>query len=712
MSQSAQPPYPSGQSTTASDQIGDSLTQYSDNDSKNSSATHAPNTTRQPQPNPIQDTTLRTTPLTSIPPSQAAEPLTTRLDQQSISASPSLDSGLEIAKFLIEDGVLTEEQLAYAIRVRSKLSTEKPLLSILNEIGLISLEQQRNTLRKHRISVRIGALLVELGYLREQDLRAALALQRESGGGKKLGDILLENHFIEENKLIEVLADQLGFPQIAVELGDVDRKLLEKANPNWFLQRHFLPIRSENKRVLIAFADPLDQRVRQDAARLFGPDLVPLIASKRAIRETLENYKRHSQNILTPTVKMDETGQVVEIVNTLLSDAIQTQASDIHIEPMKNQVRVRFRCDGVLGIHKIFDKKLAPTLINRIKIMSKADIAERRRHQDGHISFEDPKTGRQLDIRVSIYVTIYGEKIVLRLLRRAQLVPLDDIGMFPRTLSRFYEDALDLPSGIVMITGPTGTGKTTTLYSCVNYLNSIDRCITTVEDPVEYVIEGITQCSLNPKIDVTFENTLPYIMRQDPDVIVLGEIRDRYSADAAIQAALTGHKVLTTFHTEDTIGGLLRLMNMDIETFLISSTVVSVLAQRLLRRVCPHCAEPYRPNTTEMQRLGYKHQDLEGITFRQGRGCSECRHTGYRGRVGIFELLVLNMMVKDAILQKCTSHEIRRISLETSGMVTLLEDGLAKAAKGETTLAEVFRFLPRLDRPRSLTEIKRLVGIT
>ena len=663
---------------------------------------------RQPRLDPAQDATARL----ASPASGSPGPATARSDSRAAPAFPSTDSGLEIAKFLVEDGILTEEQLAYAIRVRSKLSTEKPLLSVLNEIGFVSPEQQRNTLRKHRISVRIGALLVELGHLRNQDLRAALALQQESDSGKKLGDILLENHFIQENKLIEVLADQLGFTQIAPDLGDIDRKLLDKANPNWYLQRHFLPIRTEGGRVLIAFADPLDQRARQDAVRLFGPDLVPLIASKRNIRETLESHKRHNQSLQAPVVQVDEASRTVELVNNLLSDAVQAQASDIHIEPMKNQLRVRFRCDGVLGIYRTLDKRQAPSLINRIKILGKADIAERRHHQDGHIDFADPKTGRQIDIRVSVYVTIYGEKIVLRLLRRAQLVPLDEIGMFPRTLSRFYDEALDLPSGIVMITGPTGTGKTTTLYSCVNYLNSIDRCITTVEDPVEYVIEGIAQCSLNPKIDVTFETTLPYIMRQDPDVIVLGEIRDRYSAEAAIQAALTGHKVLTTFHTEDTIGGLLRLMNMDIETFLISSTVVSVLAQRLLRRVCPNCAEPYLPNSTELQRLNYKRHDLEGTGFKLGRGCAECRHTGYRGRVGVFELLVLNTMVKDAILQKCTSHEIRRISLQTSGMVTLLEDGVARAARGETTIAEVLRFLPRLDKPRSPNEIKRLVGIT
>lgn len=701
----SKPPSP----TELSTQVNDHSTQQHAIGTEDIATVHVGGMAERTQLNALQNqSTTRRDPSTP----GSAELPTIRLDQPSIPTSAVTDSGLEIAKFLIEDGVLTEEQLAYAMRVRSKLTMEKPLLGILNEIGYVSPEQQRNTLRKHRISVRIGALLVELGHLRNQDLRAALALQRESESGKKLGDILLENNFIGENKLIEVLADQLGFPQIALDLGDVDRTLLEKANPNWYLQRNFLPIRTENDHALIAFADPLDQRARQDAARLFGPDLVPLIASKRAIREALESYKRNSQNLLAPVVQTDEASLVVERVNTMLVDALQARASDIHIEPMKDQVRIRFRCDGVLGIYQILDKKIAPTLTNRIKIMGKADIAERRHHQDGHIDFEDPKTGRQIDVRVSIYITVYGEKIVLRLLRRAQLVPLDEIGMFPRTLSRFYDDALDLPSGIIMITGPTGTGKTTTLYSCVNYLNSIDRCITTVEDPVEYVIEGIAQCSLNSKIEVTFETTLPYIMRQDPDVIVLGEIRDRYSAEAAIQAALTGHKVLTTFHTEDTIGGLLRLMNMDIETFLISSTVVSVLAQRLLRRICPYCAEPYQPNSTEMQRLGYKRQDLEGTVFKKGRGCTECRHTGYRGRVGVFELLVLNTMVKDAILQKCTSHEIRRISLETSGMVTLLEDGLAKAAKGETTLAEIFRFLPRLDRPRSLAEIKRLEGIT
>ena len=621
-----------------------------------------------------------------------------------------VDTGTEITRFLIQDNVLTEEKLSYARRVRTKLNSPKPLLSILSELGYVSAEQQRETLKKHRISVKLGALLVELGYLRESDLRTALAIQKESAAGTKLGDILLENHLIDEHKLIEVLADQLGFANIEPEFGSIDRKLLEKAYPGWYRRCNLIPVGIENGQVLVAFADPLDQKTRQEAEQVFGANLIPLIASNRAIQEVIRVFERGYQTLSTQTPSFQEKS-VAEIIDAVFTDALQAGASDIHIEPMKEYLRIRFRRDGILIIHKTLDKNLAPAISNRLKILAKADIAERRRHQDGRIMLEDAKTGRQIDIRVSFYVTIYGEQAVLRLLRKAQLLSLKEIGLFPRILTNFCQDALDTPSGIILITGPTGTGKTSTLYSCVNYLNSIDRSIITVEDPVEYVIDGIAQCSLNPKIDLTFETTLPHIVRQDPDIIVLGEIRDRFSAEAAIQSALTGHKVLTTFHTEDTIGGLLRLMNMDIETFLISSTVVSVLAQRLLRRVCLACAEPYQPNSTELQRLGYKASDLEDAVFKKGHGCDACGYMGYRGRVGVFELLVLNVMVKDAILQKKASYEIRRISLETSGMMTLLEDGIVRAAQGQTTLSEVLRYLPRLDKPRPLKEIKRLAGI-
>lgn len=616
----------------------------------------------------------------------------------------------DIIRFLLQDGVLSEERLAYARRIQSKLKSTRSLLSILTELDYVTAEQQRATLQRHRVSIKLGALLVELGYLREADLRAALAIQRESGRGKKIGEILLENHFIEEHRLIEVLSDHLGFPNAEPDFNSIDKKLLEKANPSWYRRCMLVPLSVEEGAVRVVFADPLDRKIRQEAEQVFGVNLIPMIASKRSINHIIRTYDRSFRHAAQQVTAPPERS-ATEIFDTMLADALEGGASDIHIEPLKEHLRIRFRRDGILIVYKTLAKELAPALSNRIKILAKADIAEKRRHQDGRIMFEDAKTGRQIDIRVSIYVTIHGEQLVLRLLRRAQLLPLQAIGLFPKILSRFCEDALDTPSGVIMITGPTGTGKTTTLYSCVNYLNSIDRSIITVEDPVEYVIEGIGQCSLNPKIDLTFESTLPHVVRQDPDVIVLGEIRDSFSAEAAIQAALTGHKVLTTFHTEDTIGGLLRLMNMDIETFLISSTVVSVLAQRLLRRVCQACAEPYQPNSTELHRLGYRQSDLEESHFKLGRGCSECGYMGYRGRVGVFELLVLNVLVKDAILQKKASYEIRRISLESSGMMTLLEDGLVRAAQGETSLAEVLRHLPRLDKPRPLMEIRRLAGV-
>jgi type IV pilus assembly protein PilB len=260
------------------------------------------------------------------------------------------------------------------------------------------------------------------------------------------------------------------------------------------------------------------------------------------------------------------------------------------------------------------------------------------------------------------------------------------------------------------VTGPTGSGKTTTVYSCINHINQPDISIITAEEPVEYLIDGISQCSINPKINLTFEETLRHIVRQDPDVIVIGEIRDGFSAEIAVQSALTGHKVLTTFHTEDSIGGLVRLLNMEIEAFLISSTVVSVLAQRLLRRICLNCSEPVNPDVGTMQRLGYKQGDLAGGKFKRGRGCPQCNHTGYSGRIAVFELLILDELVRNAILERKTSHEIRHISIEKSGLVTLLEDGIVKAAEGVTTFEEVLRCLPRLQKPRPLPVIRRLLG--
>ncbi|MCP4721973.1 MAG: type II/IV secretion system protein, partial [Desulfobacteraceae bacterium] len=308
----------------------------------------------------------------------------------------------------------------------------------------------------------------------------------------------------------------------------------------------------------------------------------------------------------------------------------------------------------------------------RIKVLCKANIAEKRRHQDGRMTFEHK--GNSFDLRTSVFVTIFGEKIVLRILNRIdQIIKFDNIGMQPKMLERFKKDVLNVPSGVMLITGPTGSGKTTTLYSCVSEISNPQTSIITAEDPVEYVVEGISQCSIDPNINLTFEETLRHIVRQDPDVIVIGEIRDNYSANVAVHAALTGHKVLTSFHTEDSISGLIRLMNMDIEPFLISSTVVCILAQRLLRKVCSHCQESYAPSSSDLKLLGYTPDDIKKYPLVKGKGCPVCNHTGYKGRIPVFELLVLDDFVKEAILDCKSSYELRRISMETTGLVTLME---------------------------------------
>lgn len=615
----------------------------------------------------------------------------------------------QIVDLLTAAGIITQDQLRYARRVHGKLQSSKTLIDVLQELEFLKHEELVRTLRDNSLSIRIGDLLVELGYLKQGELLTALNLQKEPGAGRKmLGDIIIEKGFIEEKKLIEVLSFQLGIPVAELEFRKLDRKLFAKAPFEVFREELFVPYQVEDGVFSIAFVNPMEKYSRAAAEMLFGRNLKPAIASRGAILAAIAAAQKNAGSDEIPAT--DET-TVVGMINRLFDDAMTIGASDIHIEPLKDRLRVRLRHDGVMMPHLELPLELAPQLSSRLKVMAQADIAEKRRHQDGRILYESRMHGFNLDLRVSFYITIFGEKIVLRLLNKKDaILDINQIGMAPRMLKQFMEEALETPSGVMIITGPTGSGKTSTLYGCVSHLNNPNTSIITAEDPVEFVIEGVAQCSINQKIGVTFEETLRHIVRQDPDVIVLGEIRDTFSAETAIQAALTGHKVLTTFHTEDSIGGLLRLMNMEIESFLISSTVVCVVAQRLLRLVCNHCGEPYVPTPAEYGRLGYAAKDLAGASFRQGRGCKECRFTGYRGRMAIFELLIMNQAVKDAIMQSKSSSEIRRLSMETSGMVTLFEDGLIKAANGLVSIQEVLRDLPRIGQPRPLRELRRLLG--
>ncbi len=611
----------------------------------------------------------------------------------------------ELIDILIKEGLLTEKQAVHASRLRSKLTRPKPLLEIVKELGYVTDDQVTAAIRKNKLSMRIGSLLVELGLISEADLESAFQIQRASQTPQKLGEVLVKNNFIKEFKLLEALSLQLGYPFIDPRFTNLDLSLLHQVPSTYRAKGTYIPIERVENKVVVAFANVLDQEDLDEARTMFPEGVNPSIATREAIVEAYQRFERGAQ-----AREASEEDSAAGIVERIILDAIDFNVSDIHMEPLPDRLRVRFRRDGVLEPYKEFPRDIIPNISSRLKIMCKADIAEKRRHQGGRILFEFP--GGELDMRASFYVTIHGEAIVLRLLnRQGNLIDITGIGMYPRILKRFIDGALSRPSGVVIVTGPTGSGKTTTVYSCIHHLNTPLLSIITAEEPVEYVIPGISQCSIDPKINLTFEETLRHIVRQDPDVILIGEIRDNYSAEVAVQAALTGHKVLTTFHTEDSIGGLIRLMNMDIEAFLISSTVVSVVAQRLLRRVCPECSKPYRPTPGELQMFGYTQAMVQGTNFRKGAGCSHCRYTGYRGRVAVFELLILDEMVRNAILERRTSFDIRKVALESAGLVTLFEEGLVKASEGITSLEEVMRCLPLVLKPRPLEETRRLLGV-
>ncbi len=629
-----------------------------------------------------------------------------RTDSRIAAIGESVDGFGKLVEHLLKCGYLTDEQIEYARRVQIKLEASRPLLQVLRELKFITAERIKEAVRKYPISMRIGGFLVELGYIDADDLQTALDIQAAEKSKRKLGEILVERALVDEHVLAETLSLQLGIPFVEPKWDGIDRKLFARVPLKWYETHHLLPIRADGLAVIVAFVDPQDQEELQAARQVFGENIMPAVACRSAIQEIVMKAQRREMKKQIST--MDENF-IIRLVDDLLLAAIQRDASDIHIEPLKSRLRVRFRQDGVLTHFEDFPPETAAAVASRIKVLCEVDITEKRRHQGGRFFFDHPDG--QLDLRASFYVTVHGEKIVLRLLNRhSQLRKIDDIGLWPRILQRLREEALDLPSGVLLFTGPTGSGKTTTVYSCLHYMINPQMSVITAEEPVEYVIDGISQCSINPKIGLTYEESLRHILRQDPDVIVIGEIRDNFSAEVAVQAALTGHKVLTTFHTEDSVGGLIRLMNMSIEAFMIASTVVSVMSQRLLRKVCPFCNIPYSPTSHELKRIGYSVNNIAGAQFQRGRGCSTCQHTGYKGRVGIFELLILDEYVRDAVLQRKPGKALREISIEYSGLVTLLEDGIIKAARGVTTFDELLRSLPRLQNPRPMAEVKRIIG--
>ncbi len=387
---------------------------------------------------------------------------------------------------------------------------------------------------------------------------------------------------------------------------------------------------------------------------------------------------------------LDDTSDspVIRLVNLMFSQAVRDNASDIHIEPYQNSLKIRQRLDGILHDMLSPPKHVQSALISRVKIMAKLNIAEKRLPQDGRIELKI--ANREIDVRVSTLPTAFGERVVLRLLRKSSvMISLTDLGM-PQDRFVHFEKQIKAPNGIVLVTGPTGSGKTTTLYAALSSINNTDINIITVEDPIEYRLSGIGQVQVNPKIDLTFASGLRSIVRQDPDVILVGEIRDTETAQIAIQSALTGHLVFSTLHTNDSAGAITRLKDMGIEQFLIASSVNAILAQRLVRIICPHCKEEYTPEPEMLKRIGVADEECHDRKAYRGKGCMKCHHTGYKGRCGLFELLIMTQDMKALVLQTCDANEIKRRAIE-NGMISLQNDGAMKVFQGVTTIEEVYR---------------------
>ena len=611
--------------------------------------------------------------------------------------------GAKFVQIMLKNAYLPLPTLEKAVRIQKKLNNSKLLSHILIELGYISADEHRRLIRSHGRQFLIGELICELGYISLNELQQA-EQELAKASGLRMGEILMRLEFINDRQLAQALSEQLGLKLAHIDIDMVDKEISGQFSKKFLRQNLMLPYEAGEKEVLIVTSEPLNKAAISEIEHQLGKTAKLFLAAHSIMTSLIDK-------LAAPVSSQDVAGgqHIAEIVDNILRAALRDYASDIHLEPLADTMRIRFRMDGVL-IHKMdLSLEIAKRVVARIKILGQMDISDTRNHQDGRIS--ENVGDIEADFRVSTYVTIYGENVVIRVLRRdGGLKSIEQIHMDRGILERFKHDALDVPNGVIIITGPTGSGKTTTLYSAVDYLNRPTTKIITLEDPVEYVIDGIMQCSVDDAAGRSFERSLKSIVRQDPDVIVLGEIRDTVSASVAVQAALTGHKVLTTFHTEDSIGGLLRLIDMGVETFLISSTVVSILAQRLIRTICPDCRQPYMPNKRIAHLVGLDNETLKNHTFYRGVGCGTCYGTGYHGRTALHELLVLNEEVRSAIIAQEPSHVVRKISCESTDLLSLMENGLYKTLEGATTVEEVYRIAPRSNTNRSVEDIIRIMG--
>lgn len=559
--------------------------------------------------------------------------------------------------------------------------------------------------------MQLGAILRRRNLVGEDALQEALTSQAERGG--RLGDILLSQKALSERHLQEALAEQLGLPIVEkIEHRNIPDDLITKVPINFAKQYKLVPLaRDDDGSVEVACVDPLELAALDDLAVLLAAPLRLVVAPSEvvigAINQVYDRGTAHAaaameemahdelsvfaQDIEEAVDLLDaeDEAPIIRLVNSLISQAVKEHASDIHIEPAERDLTVRFRIDGILYEKIRPPKKLQASIVSRVKIQAGLNIAEKRLPQDGRIRIKI--AGKDIDIRVATVPTSYGERITMRLLDRSNiLLDLTDLGFSPDNYAAMG-GLVKKSHGIILVTGPTGSGKTTTLYACLSTINKPDLNILTIEDPVEYQLDGVSQTQVNSKINLTFASGLRSFLRHDPDVIMVGEIRDLETAEIAIQAALTGHLVLSTIHTNDAPGAITRLVDMGVEPFLVASSVIGILAQRLVRTLCPHCKESYAGSPEEARELGLS-ADVVGSapTFWRGRGCPLCFGTGYQGRLGIYELMLPTDDIRQLILQNVDSNTIKKKAM-AQGMRTLREDGARKALVGITSSAEVLR---------------------
>ncbi len=558
---------------------------------------------------------------------------------------------------------------------------------------------------------RLGALLMNAHLISEDQLQQALAKQKKEGG--RLGSNLVQMGFVQEERLISFLSQQYGIPSVDVTNFEIDPEVV-KLIPSEVAQKYMIiPINRTGSTLTIAMVDPSNVFAIDDVKFMTGYNVEPVVASEGSIKSAIDRYYDSADMLQTvmqdiqDEINIDiieddiednidlgeikqavEDAPVVKLVNLILSEAIKKGASDIHIEPYEKDFRVRYRIDGVLYETMAPPKRLKDALTSRLKIMAELDIAERRLPQDGRIKLK--MKGKEVDLRVSTLPTLFGEKVVMRILDKSNLMlDMTKLGFEPEALKKL-QDAIFSPYGMVLVTGPTGSGKSTTLYSAMGQINNPEINIMTAEDPVEYNLFGINQVQMKEEIGLNFAAALRSFLRQDPDVVMVGEIRDYETAEIAVKAALTGHLVLSTLHTNDAPSTINRLLNMGIEPFLVASSVILIMAQRLARRICHECKQQVEIPEKTLIDIGLTPKQASSITCYQGTGCSNCSDTGYKGRVGLYEVMPIDEQIRELILEGASAAEIKQIAIR-NGMQSLRMSALQKLMDGETTLDEVLR---------------------